>query len=523
MELEPRPLRRAPDERAREQPDATRPRRMGGRRPNHDRADDVEERDHGAASAALGGGSTGVPQALTSRARTLSHHRLQVSSGVRAFDLRDILRRARGHDRPATRAPLGSQIDDPVRGLDHVEIVLDDEHRVSLVDQTVEHLKEQAHVLEVETGRWLVEDVERASGVPLRELGRELHALGLSTREGRRALAEVNVPEADVHQRLQLLPNARLVLEELQGILDRHLEHVGNALATKAHLERLAIISLAFADLAGHVDVGKEVHLDLDQSVALTGLAASALHVEREASGSVSTNLRFRELGEELANRREEPSVGCRIRARRTPNGALVDIDDLVDMLEAADAAVCTGNHARTIEVPGEGAMKNVLDQRRLPRAGHAGHRHEEPERNLDVEVLQVVRRCALDANRLTRARRPPLLRDGDLHLSGQITRRDRFGVSFHLGDRSGGNHPTSVPTCSRPEIDEIIGLAHRLLVMLHDDDGIAEITKLLERREEAGVVALMQADRRLVEDIEHADEARPDLRRETNALSLSA
>ena len=68
-----------------------------------------------------------------------------------------------------------------------------------------------------------------------------------------------------------------------------------------------------------------------------------------------------------------------------------------------------------------------------------------------------------------------------------------------------------------------MVGGAHRLFVVLDDDHGVAEVAQLLERREQPRVVALMQPDRRLVEDVEHADEARADLRREADALRLAA
>ena len=151
----------------------------------------------------------------------------------------------------------------------------------------------------------------------LRQLGRELHALRLAARERRRALAEVDVAESDVGQRLQLLANARLVLEERERVLDRHVEHVGDAQPAEAHLERLAVVALSLAHLARHVDVGQEVHLDLHEAVALARLAAAALHVEREAPGPVAADLRLGQFGEQLANRREEPGVRRRIRARR--------------------------------------------------------------------------------------------------------------------------------------------------------------------------------------------------------------
>ena len=145
----------------------------------------------------------------------------------------------------------------------------------------------------------------------------------------------MDVAESDVGERLQLLVNARLVLEELQRVVDRQLEHVGDDQTAEADLERLAIVALALAHLARHVDVRQEVHLDLHETVALARLAPSALHVEREAPRSVAANLRLGQLGEELADRREQAGVRRRIRARRAADRTLVDVDDLVDVLEA--------------------------------------------------------------------------------------------------------------------------------------------------------------------------------------------
>ena len=48
----------------------------------------------------------------------------------------DLLRGALGDHPAAAGAALGTHVDDPVRGLDDVEVVLDDDDRVALVDQT---------------------------------------------------------------------------------------------------------------------------------------------------------------------------------------------------------------------------------------------------------------------------------------------------------------------------------------------------------------------------------------------------
>ena len=58
---------------------------------------------------------------------------------------------------------------------------------------------------------------------------------------------------------------------------------------------------------------------------------------------------------------------------------------------------------------------------------------------------------------------------------------------------------------------------------MLDHEDGVAEVAQPLERRDQLAVVALVQADRRLVEDVEDADELRADLGREPQPLRLAA
>ena len=61
----------------------------------------------------------------------------------------------------------------------------------------------------------------------------------------------------------------------------------------------------------------------------------------------------------------------------------------------------------------------------------------------------------------------------------------------------------------ARADVDDPVALADRLLVVLDDDHGVAEVAQPGERVDEPPVVALVQADRRLVEHVQRAD--RPD------------
>ena len=68
-----------------------------------------------------------------------------------------------------------------------------------------------------------------------------------------------------------------------------------------------------------------------------------------------------------------------------------------------------------------------------------------------------------------------------------------------------------------------MVGGADGVLVVFDNDHRIPEIPQAAEGRNEAVVVALVQTDARLVEDIQDTREARADLRGEPDALGLAA
>src|SRR5262249_32444267 len=155
-------------------------------------------------------------------------------------------------------------------------------------------LEQPLDVGEVQSGRRLVEDVEGRSGRDLRELGRELDPLRLATRQRRRRLAEADVAEADRVERLPPPAGLGEGVGELERLFDRHVQDVGDRLALEADRQRLAVVAPALTLLALDVDVGQEVHLDLDLAVTAADLAAPALDVEREAPWLVAARAGLR-------------------------------------------------------------------------------------------------------------------------------------------------------------------------------------------------------------------------------------
>ena len=77
--------------------------------------------------------------------------------------------RAGRDDAPAAITALGAEVDDPVGGLDDVQVVLDDHDRVAGISQAMQHVEQQLDVVEVQARGRLIQYVERAAGVALGE------------------------------------------------------------------------------------------------------------------------------------------------------------------------------------------------------------------------------------------------------------------------------------------------------------------------------------------------------------------
>jgi hypothetical protein len=55
------------------------------------------------------------------------------------------------------------------------------------------------------------------------------------------------------------------MFEKFQRLVDRHVQHIGDALSLVVNLQGLAVVSLSFANLAYDIDIRQEMHFDLDR------------------------------------------------------------------------------------------------------------------------------------------------------------------------------------------------------------------------------------------------------------------
>ena len=234
--------------------------------------------------------------------------------------VRDFLGRALRDELAALLAALRADVEQVVRALHEVEVVLDDEDGVAVIDEAVQDLYEFPHVLVVEADGRFVEEVDGPLKAGTEELARDLHALRLAARERRRRLAELEVAEPHFRERTEAVRDAGDVAEEFETFLDRHLEDLVDILFLVPDLERVLGVTLAETDVARHVDRREEVHLDRDLAVPLAGLAAAAGPVEREAPRLPPPYARLARLGKELTDERERAGIRDRVRTGRPPD-----------------------------------------------------------------------------------------------------------------------------------------------------------------------------------------------------------
>jgi len=101
------------------------------------------------------GGGFGVPYAQAESGRQLGL--AQRATGVRSGRLHHVLRRTHANHAAAGVAAFRSQIDDPIGRSYEIEVVFDHQHRMSGIDEASESAQQLCDIVEMQTGRWFVE------------------------------------------------------------------------------------------------------------------------------------------------------------------------------------------------------------------------------------------------------------------------------------------------------------------------------------------------------------------------------
>ena len=112
----------------------------------------------------------------------------QRSASVTGKTNGDLLWRALRNNLATPLSSLRSKVNQPIGGLDDVEIVFNYQQGMTGIDETLENLQQDAHVVEMQTGRGLIEHEEGRFGFgslgvgKFRKMADEFEALAFATR-----------------------------------------------------------------------------------------------------------------------------------------------------------------------------------------------------------------------------------------------------------------------------------------------------------------------------------------------------
>ena len=169
------------------------------------------------------------------------------------------------------------------------------------------------------------------------------------------------------------------------------------------------------------------------------------------------------------------------------------------------------GLFAGAVELFGQRPIKNVVHEGGFSGAGNAGDNSHYAQGEGDVQILEIIFPRAEDADGVSVCR-SPLGQHIDLHLSRDVGAGERVGRVHDFRGSSAGDQVPAVASGARTKVDYVVGAPNGVFVMFNHQHGVPEITKIFQGGKQTVVVAMMQADGRLVEYIENAAQARADL-----------
>ncbi len=171
---------------------------------------------------------------------------------------------------------------------------------------------------------------------------------------------------------------------------------------------------------------------------------------------------------------------------------------------------------------PLERRVDDVVHQRGLARSADARDARQRVDRDGDVDLLQVVLGRAREADELP-APPPAIVRHRDRQFVAEVASRQRSRLLQQALERPREHDLPALLARAQPEIDHVVRDADHVRVVLDDDHRVALVAQLAEDRDEAKVVARVKADRRLVQDVQRADQRRAERGGQVDALRLAA
>ena len=107
----------------------------------------------------------------------------------------------------------------------------------------------------MKSGSRFVKDIQSLARITFGKFRSQLHARALTSGERGGRLPQLDIPQTDLLNYLNLVQYLRYVFKEFHSTVYRHIQYVGNGLPLEAHFQRFAVVALAAADLTRHIDI----------------------------------------------------------------------------------------------------------------------------------------------------------------------------------------------------------------------------------------------------------------------------
>ena len=310
--------------------------------------------------------------------------------------------------------------------------MLDYQHRIARIHQLLQHLNQPVHIRSVKAGGRLVQHIDGAACEGPGQLCGQLHPLGFAAGQRGTGLAQLHISQTHVYHGLGFFADFGDVLEELHCFFGGHVQHLGNVLTLVLHLQGLPVIPLAMAHLTGHVHIRQEMHFDFHQAVAVTGLAPAALYIEGEAARAVAPHFGIGCGSKQIPDVIEQPRIGSGVGPGGSADGALVNVDDLVQVLQPFNAFAGAGAGSGVVQLGSQGFVQHLANQAGLAGAGNAGDAGQGSQGDFHIQILQVVLRGSQNFQSFA-VPGSPVGRYGDFLDPGQVLCRHRPGFPANV------------------------------------------------------------------------------------------
>ena len=120
--------------------------------------------------------------------------------------LLNLRQRAGGDHAPAMLTRARPHVNDPIRCSHRVVVMLDHQHRVAEVAHTLERVNEALLVALMQPNRRLIQHIQHAHQLRA-DLRRQTNALAFAAAQGHGGTRQIQIIEADIHQKRQPRPH----------------------------------------------------------------------------------------------------------------------------------------------------------------------------------------------------------------------------------------------------------------------------------------------------------------------------